>query len=338
MRLRFAFAGFRHGHITEVYQLAKERNDTIVVAAAEDHKETVASLKSLGIELTHSSVDALFDNADTFDVLAVGDYFGRRGSLTIRALESGKHVLLDKPICTSLKELEDIRQLSRKKNLSVGCQLNLRDYGQIRTLKRLIKEEAIGRVHTINFMGQHPLLYGTRPMWYFEEGKHGGTINDIGIHAVDILPRLLGAPVAEIIAARVWNELLHQFPVFNVGAQLMLRMADETGVIGDVSYTSPDSQGFSVPQYWRFTLHGDKGILETSLTVNDVKLWQNGAKEVKVFELDPERKGGYLEDFIDEIGGTPERCDLTTDQVLDSARVALLAQKAADEKLTYVRI
>ena len=27
------------------------------------------------------------------------------------------------------------------------------------------------------------MLWGTRPEWYFEEDKHGGTINDIAIHA-----------------------------------------------------------------------------------------------------------------------------------------------------------
>jgi predicted dehydrogenase len=103
-------------------------------------------------------------------------------------------------------------------------------------------------------------LYGSRPAWYFEDGKHGGIINDIGIHAIDILPWLLGAPIAEIVAARVWNERLPAFPSFNVCAQLMLCMADETGVIGDVSYISPDSQRFTVPQYWRFTLHGDGAV------------------------------------------------------------------------------
>ena len=37
------------------------------------------------------------------------------------------------------------------------------------------------------FTAQHPLLYGTRAKWYFEEGKHGGSINDIGVHAVTLV-------------------------------------------------------------------------------------------------------------------------------------------------------
>ena len=52
-------------------------------------------------------------NRSSYDVLAVGDYYARRGSLAIRALELGRHVLLDKPICIDLAELDRIAALSR---------------------------------------------------------------------------------------------------------------------------------------------------------------------------------------------------------------------------------
>jgi len=31
-------------------------------------------------------------------------------------------------------------------------------------------------------------VWGTRPAWYFEPGMHGGTLNDIAIHALDFIP------------------------------------------------------------------------------------------------------------------------------------------------------
>ena len=35
-------------------------------------------------------------------------------------------------------------------------------------------------------------------MWYFEEGKHGGTINDIAIHGIDLVRYLTGKNVTKI--------------------------------------------------------------------------------------------------------------------------------------------
>ena len=48
-----------------------------------------------------------------------------------------------------------------------------------------------GDLVTISFGGQHALNYRPgdadgRAEWYFEEGKHGGTLTDIAVHGVDI--------------------------------------------------------------------------------------------------------------------------------------------------------
>ena len=37
----------------------------------------------------------------------------------------------------------------------------------------------------------------------------------------------------------------------------MLKLSNDVGVIGDVSYLSPDSCGYEVPQDWRITVHGE---------------------------------------------------------------------------------
>src|SRR5439155_25293810 len=164
------------------------------------------------------------------------DYFGRRGEIIVRALEDGKHDIADKPICTRLSEQERIAALASEKGRAVGCLLDLRDHGPFITMRRQIKNGAIGTVHTITFTAQHPLLLGKRPAWYFEPAKHGGTINDIGIHAIDLIPWLTGRRIVEAVAARAWNARLGQFPHFQDAAQIMLRLDNDAGVLGDLSY------------------------------------------------------------------------------------------------------
>ena len=338
MNLRFAFAGFRHFHILSLYALVQERQDATIERAAEEDEATADNLAQKGVSLSGRSLNELFAEPEAYDVVAIGDYYARRGSLAIRALELGKHVLLDKPICTTLAELERIRALSKERHLSVGCMLDLRNSGFVRTIRRVLNDGTIGKLQTINYMGQHPLLYGTRAQWYFEEGKHGGSINDIAIHAMDCIPYVTGQRFVEVICARVWNSRLPGYPHLNIGAQLMMRMDDETGVLGDVSYLSPDSQGYAVPQYWRFTFHGTEGVLEAGLNMPELHLWPNGSEKGQIVALEQDRKGGYLVDFFNEIAGHAERSENTTGQILEATRIALCTQQAADEKRAYVAL
>ena len=343
MENRIAFAGFRHYHVMEAYELASKRQDLRIVAAAEDDSATRLDLEKKGVLFTHPSVDALLADSSSYDYLAIGEYFGRRGELAIRALEAGKHIIVDKPICTKKRELNRIRETAARKSRSVGCQLSLRDSAQTRTLRRLIAEGAIGRVVTATFLGQHPLRFGKRPGWYFEEGKHGGTVNDIAIHGIDFLMWALAEPIGEIVAARGWNDTFSQDPDFELCAQLMLRMAGGCGVLADVSYTGPTEQGMDVPQYWRFTIHGERGVAETSLTTQNVTMWRSGETAPVVVPLDPARTGGYLDDFLAEArslsgGARPAGIELTTDQVFACSRASLLCQEAAARGRTHVKV
>jgi predicted dehydrogenase len=331
MTTRVAFAGFRHGHIFDLYRRARTRSDLTVVAACEEHVPTRAALAAGGeVALTHDRVSRMLAEVEC-DVVAVGDAYSRRGEIVCAALESGRHVIADKPICTRLEELDTIVRLSGRNRRSVGCMLDLRDGGLFLALRRVVRGGDIGTVHAMSFGGQHPLMYGRRAAWYFEEGQHGGTLNDLAIHAVDAIPWITGLRVAAVNAARNWNAVLPQVPWFKDSAQVMLTLENGCGVLGDVSYLIPDSFGYSIPQYWRMTLWGDRGLAETSATSPDVQAWVNGERTPRAVAAEPGRSGGYLDAFLAEIRNEPAaEGALTTADVLRASRVALLCQKVAD--------
>ncbi|MDD4891518.1 MAG: Gfo/Idh/MocA family oxidoreductase [Phycisphaerae bacterium] len=337
MAYRMAFAGFRHGHIVELYDLARKRGDVQVVAAAEEHAPTREQYAAKGaIQFTHTSYDELFRNVD-FDILAVGDYYGRRGELLIRGLDAGKHVIADKPICTRVTEIERIAELARTRKLQVGCQLTMRDAGNYRTLRQVVRSGRIGQPQTITFLGQHPLMRNSRAAWYFESpGHHGGTINDIAIHGVDAIPWITGRRIASIVAARVWNGGLTNPSWFGVGAQLMLKLDNGGGAMGDVSYLAPDSCGYRVNTYWRFTIHGSEGQAETASGQKAVTVYTNAGGDAEQVPAGPDATGAHFAGFLAEIGGQREGLELSTAEVLAASRLAVLAQKCADENLRDV--
>src|SRR5699024_11766844 len=55
----------------------------------------------------YDTAEALFD-AHEVDVALVAGVYTRRGADSLLALQAGAHVLADKPLCTSLDELEEI--------------------------------------------------------------------------------------------------------------------------------------------------------------------------------------------------------------------------------------
>lgn len=328
MKLKFAIAGFRHGHITALHEKVKKHPGCQLVAACEEDAEARKNAReNWKIELTHESFRQMLEEVD-FDVLAVGDYYSKRGQLIIAALKAGKHVIADKPICTSLTELEEISKLSKANNLKIGCMLDLRDNPNMNAARELISSGRLGEIHAIQFGGQHPLMLGVRPAWYFEKGKHGGTINDIAIHGLDLVEWLTGLEITELVAARTWNAFAKKFPDFNDAGQLMLKLSNNCGVIGDVSYFSPDSFGYKLPNYWRVTVWGRKGVIEFNCTESGVKTAINGSDAVTVTVPVPQATD-FLESLLCDVSGKP--VSLNTGHVLNISRKTLNLQKMADE-------
>ena len=152
-KIRVAFMGFRHGHIGDVYRRIQNRDDAEIVAACEEDEPTRRKLAAEGaFKITHASFDAMLAEVPA-DVIAVGDYYGKRGRILIQALEHGCHVISDKPVCTSLEEMDQIEKLASAKRLVVGCQLDLRDGAVTAAARVAIQAGEIGEVHAITFGG-----------------------------------------------------------------------------------------------------------------------------------------------------------------------------------------
>lgn len=324
--LKIAFAGFRHGHIFGLYNKVLD-NPTLEIAAICEEEPEISLLKDHPeITVTHTDFDRMLAEVPC-DIIAIGDYYGKRGSLAIRALRAGKHVISDKPLCISADELEQIAQLTEEKGLKVGCMFDLRSIPVYYTAKEEIAKGTLGEIVQIQFSAQHPLLRDSRPAWYFEPGKHGGTIIDIASHATDIIPWLTGLQFDQVVAARTWQALEKESASFKDAAQFMCTLENGCGVMGDVSYSAPDSMGYSHVCYWRFNIWGTKGMMEFACSSGKVTAWLNGNKEPVFFMPEEKALPGYLDQFLLDIAGqTPE---LNTAVVLESTRQVIRIQNSA---------
>lgn len=323
-KIRLGFAGLRHNHIFALYEESKQRADIDIAGVFEDAPEGIAAAKERNIEITHSSYEKLLGDVDA---VAIGSYYTARGALAAAALRAGKHVISDKPLCTSLEELNAIEKIANEKSLTVGIMLDLRDNKNVIAAQRLISDGEIGKINNIRFEGQHPLMYGSRPSWYFEKGKYGGVINDIAIHGIDLIRRFTESDVETVCAARCWNFYADKCHDFKDSAQLMLKMGNGAGVIADVSYAAPDSHGYSLPFYWEFLICGSKGIIRFQANSDGVELYRGGGTSAEIIpQIEPEHN--YLDEIIGEINGSASRT--VTEQAILSTAQTLRIQHIAD--------
>lgn len=321
--INIAFAGMRHGHIFALYNMVKENPNFNLKGAYEEDKDGKAWAEGMGAEFNYNSLEELLSDKEV-DAVALGGCFADRGGVAIKALRAGKHVIADKPLCTSLEELDEIEKLSKETGKKVSCMFTMRYDSKILSVKKLVESGALGEIVNISFGGQHPLMYGRRPDWYFEDGKYGGLINDIGIHAMDILPFALGINVKEVNAARCWNKYATDHPEFKDCGQFMLTADNGAGILGDVSYAIPDGVEFSLPYYWQFYVWGTKGMISFSLNEKETVYYLAGDKEPKKLE-NVEVEFDYLTDVYRLINGEKDVV-LTTEETIKSMRKTLEIQ------------
>jgi len=323
--MKLLFYGFRHGHVNTLYRSACLHPEIEIAGCIEPDDDARAKAeRELGAVFSEQTYDSRL-NSD-IDAVAIGCAYGDRGDAVIRALQAGKHVISDKPLCTTRSQLETITRLCRENDLKIACMLDLRYLPQTLAARELIASGRLGRVRNIAFNGQHCIDYANRPGWYFEAGRHGGTINDLAIHGVDLVRMLTGLEITHIDAARVWNAYAVRHPDFRDCAVFMARLSNGAGVLADVSYSAP-SQVFSLPYYWEFRIWCDRGVLSFCYNEPNVTLFEDGGPAESITYSG--KIIGYIDEFLSEIHNNTSS---VTENVLASTQTALLLQEQADKE------
>lgn len=115
--------------------------------------------------------------------------------LAKRALENGKHVIVEKPFVTRVEEGEALIALAEEKGLLLSVYHNRRWDGDFLTLKKLMEE---GRLGEIKLFESHFDRYRpeVRQRWREQAQEGGGILFDLAPHLLDQTLELFGLPQA----------------------------------------------------------------------------------------------------------------------------------------------
>jgi 1,5-anhydro-D-fructose reductase (1,5-anhydro-D-mannitol-forming) len=117
----------------------------------------------------------------------------------VAAAEAGKHVLCDKPLATTVADAERAVAACDAAGVRLGITFQTRNHEGMSDIRNLLAAGGIGSVRLV----QVELGPGRKlpQNWRTDPGLAGlGVMNNLGVHAYDLLRYLLGAEVVEATA------------------------------------------------------------------------------------------------------------------------------------------
>ena len=226
--------------------------------------------------------------SDEVDVVLVLTSMNEHGPLATRALEAGKHVLVEKPMASSLEAAAALMQLADESPGHLICAPHILLSPTYRAVAGRVEAGEIG-----------PLLlararYGwSGPdwgRWFYERG--GGALFDLGVYNVTALCGLFGP------ARRVTAMAGVAIPERIVEGELMRVEAEDNAQVlmdfGDARFASVTT-GFTMQKYRSpaLELYGRDGVLQLlgdDWAPEGYELWRNASQS---WELVPESDPGW---------------------------------------------
>lgn len=177
-------------------------------------------------ELLESDVDAVIICSEN----------SAHADLTVAAAAAGKHVLVEKPISTTIADAHRMIAACRDAGVKLHVAFPVRYQPAVARVKRMLADGAIGRVIAIKGTNHGRMPGG----WFIDRAKAGGgAVMDHTVHVVDLMRWFLGKEVTEVYAEI--GTLLHKdIDIDDAG---LLTMELEGGVFAtlDTSWSRPKS-------------------------------------------------------------------------------------------------
>ena len=188
------------------------------------------------------------------DILVVSLPHNLHVAPTEAAAERGVHVLMEKPLATTLADAERIVQVCKGSNVKLTVSFVHRFREELQTARKWLEQGLIGTPQVVRetMGGQRG---GHLPKWVTrKEIAGGGVLMYSAIHGLDRLRWLVGSEVVKVTAeARTYS------PDTEVedGVAALLTFAD--GAVATLSTNAPAYR--AQPAHWDTELYGDKGLL-----------------------------------------------------------------------------
>ena len=104
-----------------------------------------------------------------------------------KALEAGKHIVVEKPVTQKSEQATELFELSKKMNVVFSVYQNRRWDGDFLTVKKMLELAKLGRLIEFESHFDRYRTYITPDTWKEEGDEYSGVLYNLGSHMVDRL-------------------------------------------------------------------------------------------------------------------------------------------------------
>lgn len=319
--MKVAILGAAHPHVSYALDEVARRPELELVAAAESDPAMRATfLHGLDIPLYDEPDDLLAEH--DVDVALVAGVYADRAEAVLAALRSGAHVLADKPLCTSLDQLDRIEIAARQADRQVSVVFEKRFYPPTLALEGILADGELGQLALVAATGPHKLNQASRPDWFLRRRTYGGIAADLPVHDIDLVLRFTGA-LSGWVSAVSGNARPTDHPGFDDHVAVLLRAGSVAATL-EANWLGP--QAADVHGHYRMRVTGSEGTAELDWAYNRLTLTTHAQPHRELALGQPTAPAAYFFDAVSE-GRVPQ---IDTGASVLATRIALLAQRSAD--------
>lgn len=203
------------GTISELHLKAYQNNpDARLVAVCDLNEERArAKAEKHGVPNVYTDYREMLANPDVH-AISVCTWNNTHALFSIAALDAGKHVLVEKPLCKTVEEALEVEAAVRRsgKQLQVGF---VRRYGSnTGVVRSFIESGELGEIYYAKASCIRRV--GNPGGWFGDiERSGGGPLIDVGVHVIDLCWYLMGRPKVKSISGNTYDKLGNRSNVRN---------------------------------------------------------------------------------------------------------------------------
>ncbi len=172
---------------------------------------------------------------------------------TIKAAKLGVHVLVEKPLASSLQDCDAMLDAAEQAGIKLGTVCQRRFYAPCQRIRKAIDDGKIGKpiLGTVYMLGWRDRAYYESDAWrgtWNAEG--GGVLVNQAPHQLDLLQWYMG-PIEELSA--FWGNLNHPYIEVEDTAAAVIRF--KNGGIGNIIVSNSQNPAL----FGKVMIHGDNG-------------------------------------------------------------------------------
>ncbi|SHI81811.1 Predicted dehydrogenase [Arenibacter nanhaiticus] len=250
---------------------------------------------------SYDAVDALIADPN-IELVVVNTPNASHFEFALKALQAGKHVLVEKPITVTSDQAKKLYAAAKRHNVHIFPYQNRRFDSDFLSIQKVLDSGKLGRLVEVH-MRYDRYRHHISPKAHKETPVPGsGLLNDLGPHLLDAVLSLFGNPIS-------WTKTLGQFrPNTQVDdyAHIHLLYPNDVQVFLTMSMLVVDEQP-------AFILNGTKGsYLKHRTNIQEIQLSEGMRPGDPLFGMEDPSKYGILTTIDEE--GTRTRETIPSDK------------------------